>query len=144
MSREKILKAIKKNISYRVEKNVNYSFTKFDNKLEEFIKNFKAAGGEIVNSTNGFEVTLNAQFGVAENGSCFINSVKDRKLYTYYSSIVILLDKSKIVNSMEEAMKLVEINDFALFMCGPSKTADIEQSLVIGAHGAKRVGLMFG
>lgn len=143
MSREKILKAIKKNISFKVDKNVNYSFTKFDNKLEEFVKNFKAAGGEIVDNTDNFDVVLKAQFGVAENGSCFINCVKDRKLYTYYNSIVIKLDKEQIVNSMEEAMKLVEIDDFALFMCGPSKTADIEQSLVIGAHGAKRVGVLF-
>ncbi len=142
MSRDKILKSVKKSISFRVEKNVNYSFTKFDNKLEKFIENFKLAGGETVESPEGFDVVLNAQFGVAENGACFINSVKERKLYTFYSSIVIKLDKNRIVNTMEEAMQIAKIDDFAMFLCGPSKTADIEQSLVIGAHGAKRVGIV--
>ena len=143
MSRKKILEKIKNNIPFRVDKNINYTPSTFDNKLETFIDNFKKAGGKIVNDTKGFEIVLQASFGLAENGACFINSAKERKDYTFYESIVILLDKEKIVHTMEEAMDLIEVDDFALFMCGPSKTADIEQALVLGAHGAKRVGIVF-
>jgi len=143
-SREKILKNIRAKNQIKVDRvDFNYKLTEYKDKKQAFIEALKRAGGEIVDSTDGFDVVLKAEFAVAENGACFINTQTDRKVYSYYESIAIELDSAKIVNNMQEVMGLVDIEDFAIFLSGPSKTADIEQSLVIGAHGAKKLGVKF-
>ena len=52
--------------------------------------------------------------------------------------------KSRLLGSMEEAFALVrrecgELPRSTFFVSGPSRTADIEQTMVIGAHGPYRV-----
>lgn len=46
---------------------------------------------------------------------------------------------------MHEAYKLISFDkpSYGVFVSGPSKTADIEQSLVIGAHGPKSGYVIF-
>jgi len=143
-SREKILKNIRDKNQIQIDRiDLDYTLIEYKDKKQAFIESLKRAGGEIIDSASNFDVVLKAEFAVAENGACFINTQTDRKYYSYYESIAIELDSTKIVNNMQEAMKLVNIEDFAIFLSGPSKTADIEQSLVIGAHGAKKLGVIF-
>jgi len=84
---------------------------------------------------------LRGHFGVAENGAIWVtdDTLKHRVLYFIPQHISLVIPASQIVNNMHEAYDRIEVGKhaFAGFISGPSKTADIEQSLVIGAHGAR-------
>lgn len=92
---------------------------------------------------NGTNVAvIRAKVGVAENGAVWIEQdVKHRALYFISEELVVLLDRKNIVNNMHEAYRLIDTGSygFGTFISGPSKTADIEQALVMGAHGARVV-----
>lgn len=92
---------------------------------------------------NGTDVgVVEGKFGVAENAAVWLpKNVRHKGLYFISNALVILLDKTKLVNNMHEAYALIEKNDYdyGVFMSGPSKTADIEQALVFGAHGPIQV-----
>lgn len=81
---------------------------------------------------------VEGHFGVAENGAVWITrQVKHKALYFISNSLIMLIDKEAIVNNMHEAYQRTASAeyDFGIFISGPSKTADIEQALVLGAHG---------
>ena len=81
------------------------------------------------------------QFGVAENGAVWVTdaSAKHRVLYFICQHMALVLPADQLVSNMHQAYDRLVFGDrqFGMFLSGPSKTADIEQSLVIGAHGAR-------
>lgn len=95
---------------------------------------------------NGTDLSIiRGEVGVAENGCIWIpQNVKEKVAYFISEYLVIILDKQNIVNNMHEAYDKIEFNEygFGVFISGPSKTADIEQALVVGAHGAKGVTVL--
>jgi len=84
---------------------------------------------------------LKGTLAVAENGSVWLyeSQMGNRLLPFICQHLVILVERKNIVATMHHAYQQVDTakEGFAVFLAGPSKTADIEQSLVIGAHGAR-------
>ncbi len=83
---------------------------------------------------------LEAEFGVAENGAIWIsdNHLPHRVLPFITQNLAFVIPRNSIVSNMHEAYKVLkDTTGWGCFISGPSKTADIEQSLVIGAHGAR-------
>ncbi len=79
--------------------------------------------------------------GVAENGAIWLpeDQLPHRVLPFITQHLIIRLQRKKLVANMHQAYKNLphEGLGFGLFVAGPSKTADIEQSLVKGAQGAR-------
>lgn len=84
---------------------------------------------------------IRGQLGVAENGAIWVSEEDcgHRVLPFITQHLLILLSQKKLVHNMHEAYARikVDVTGFGVFIAGPSKTADIEQSLVIGAQGAR-------
>ncbi|CAN5916263.1 LUD domain-containing protein [soil metagenome] len=91
-------------------------------------------------------VLLRARIGVAENGAVWVEE-RDallRVLPFIPLHLAAVLREEELVGNMHEAYRSLKVNSgygatpgYGVFIAGPSKTADIEQSLVIGAHGPK-------
>lgn len=88
---------------------------------------------------------LPGEFAVAENGAIWVTDrgIRQRVVYFLVQHLVLLVPADRIVHNMHEAYRRIPTPEieFGVFISGPSKTADIEQSLVIGAHGPRSLNV---
>lgn len=93
-------------------------------------------------SLQDVELTVvKAHFGVAENSALWVtDDILGQRISPFIAQyLAIIVHKNDIVRTMQQAYERIGNQEygFGTFIAGPSKTADIEQSLVLGAHGAR-------
>ncbi len=83
----------------------------------------------------------NAICGLADTGSILIVDGEGSPLHASLlpEIHIAVLNSSNILSSLSDAMHLVKGTGAAVFITGPSRTADIEMTLTIGVHGPKEV-----
>ena len=88
---------------------------------------------------------LPGELAVAENGAVWVatNSLNVRTLLFLSQHVALVVPTARVLSNMHEAYESISVGAtrFGTFISGPSKTADIEQSLVIGAHGSRSMTL---
>lgn len=121
--------------------------------LKEFIaKNFSSATSFYntltpVDNLEEIDFGLNvdlfiaeAKLGVAENGCLWLDDSIIRQRISPFACehTLLVINHRNIVPTMHQAYQIIDISEtgYGVFIAGPSKTADIEQSLVVGAQGA--------
>lgn len=151
-SRDKILKNLK---SFQADKQliIKTDFKPVNNPIEEFTQNSKLAGAKVslVSKEQLDEKLLEltsfcedffiyeSSLGVCENGALWCHNLQnDRKKLFLSNDLIITIKKENLVANMHQAYEKISFSNkaFGTFISGPSKTADIEQALVLGAHGA--------
>jgi L-lactate dehydrogenase complex protein LldG len=128
------------------------SFTDIERVVNEFFPSVNAIASNIIKGTilidessnratlEQVEVAvLKGEFGVVENGAIWLpeSNMMNRSLPYITQYLILVLKKTDLVVNMHEAYERCHVVPYGSFIAGPSKTADIEQSLVIGAHGAR-------
>lgn len=98
---------------------------------------------EMAAEMNGTDMAVvEGEMAVAENGAVWIpQRVANKAIYFIPERLVIVVPKENVVNNMHEAYERIDSYNYcySTFISGPSKTADIEQALVMGAHGPREV-----
>ncbi|TAH27339.1 MAG: lactate utilization protein B/C [Cytophagales bacterium] len=84
---------------------------------------------------------LHGELAVAENGAVWLEGkqIIHQAIPFITQHLILVIERENIVENMHVAYSKINIErpSYGVFIAGPSKTADIEQSLVIGAHGSR-------
>ena len=86
-----------------------------------------------------------AQWGIAETGTLVLESARERsRLASLVPPMhVALLSTSRICPSLAGALARVDVASHAItLITGPSRTSDIELTLVVGVHGPQVVHIL--
>jgi L-lactate dehydrogenase complex protein LldG len=105
-----------------------------------FAERARAAGCTVDEDGNA---DIQADYGIAETGSLVFLAARDRARASWLDLEVldVELPADRIVRDLEALFALLQpdLPSAVAIVTGPSRTADIEQTLVVGVHGPQEV-----
>lgn len=113
-------------------------------RIARFVALLEASGAQVVHHDSNDTVPddaarFDAELGVAESGALWIvpRTTQERQRLFLAEHVAIRVRATSVVDTLHDAYARLDVaaSPFGCFVTGPSKTADIEQTLVIGAHG---------
>lgn len=108
-----------------------------------FAERARAAGCTVREDGNA---AIEADYGIAETGSLVFLAGRDRARAAWIDLEVldVELRQDRIVRDLEELFALLgsDVPSAVAIVTGPSRTADIEQTLVVGVHGPREVRVL--
>ena len=144
LSEKELFQALKEFLTPRQKENI---FCKED----EICSQLNAFGIQFQQSSElpkNFEVGITGcEFLIAHTGSVMVSSAQKggRQMFVYPPVHIVVAHKNQLVGYLEEAYAGIheKYNDNfpsqIVLITGPSRTADIEKTLVLGAHGPKEL-----
>lgn len=132
--------------------------TRFADSVAAFAAALASAGGELVvlgdraaldaalAAVPADAVTLAGGPAVAESGAVWWvpRSEDERRAAFLTERVWLVVARDQLVDDLHAAYRRIDpaAAHYGCFMAGPSKTADIEQALVIGAHGPRALRVL--
>ena len=117
----------------------------FEERVAKFAEMVQSVGGEVEYVDASAIESLpqpchHSKLAVAENGAVWLPCKGDRRELFACEHLRVAVNAADVVDTMHDAVERVSLEgyEFGVFVSGPSKTADIEQALVLGAHGAMK------
>jgi len=143
-SEEELLQALKEFLSSRKKKNIFCNEDEISSKLKAFGIPFLQSSElpkEIEVGITGCE------FLIAHTGSVMVSSAQKggRQMFVYTPVHIIVAYKTQLVDYLEKAYSGIhekyndDLPSQIAIITGPSRTADIEKTLVLGAHGPREL-----
>ena len=107
---------------------------------ELFVERAREAGCTVLEDGSA---GIEADYGIAETGSVVFIAARDRARASWIDLEVldVELQEDRIVRDLDDLFVLIgsDMPSAVASGTGPSRTADIEQTLVVGVHGPREV-----
>ena len=116
--------------------------------IQKQLNTFNISFSECVKLPETIEVGITGcEFLIAHTGSAMVSSAQKggRQLFVYPPLHIIIASKKQIVDYLDAAYSGIQekyknnLPSQITLITGPSRTADIEKTLIIGAHGPKEL-----